>query len=228
MCKIRRLVNMEMWTKNSEDISIFFDLFNEVCTKVTGKPGYKFNARALVCDEGWANFKAIKKIYGEEFVKDCIFGCQWHFSSDAQSKASKLSPDVCPKFLDICEKMMKYTTTVSKYNISKGMLNEMAKMHPVLKPWIAWWHARRSHIFAPFRIDGLPTVNLSEMGNTSWKRNVPGTMRLVTEAKKDVSTIMMQEKSLKLFNNIQMKSSGRDQASQSIRKLKKMWLMMLW
>ena len=91
----------------------------------------------------------------------------------------------------------------------KGILDEMAKVHPALKPWIAWWHVRRSHIFLAFKADGLPAVSLSKMGNASWKRNVPGAMRLVTAAKKDVSTMMMLEKSLKLFNNNQIKSSGR-------------------
>ena len=78
---------MEMRTENSEDICIFFDLFNQGCTKVTEKPGYKFNPRALVCDEGGANFKANKRVYSEELVKDHIFGCQWlalHFRCTIQ------------------------------------------------------------------------------------------------------------------------------------------------
>ena len=159
MCKILGLASIEMGTENSEDISIILGLFNEVCAKVTEKQGYKFNPRALVCDEGGANFKTIKKVYGEEFVKDCIFGCQWQFTSDAQSKANELLPDHMPHsswiYVRRCSNIQ---LSVSKYNILKGMLGEMAKEPPILKPWIAWWHARRSHTFVPFRADGLPAV----------------------------------------------------------------------
>ena len=68
-----------------------------------------------------------------------------------------------------CEKLCKSTTTTSQYNLLKGQLEELATKHPTLHPWIQWWHAHQSHIFAPFRGGGLPGVNLSEIGNAGWK-----------------------------------------------------------
>ena len=89
------------------------------------------------------------------------------------------------------------------------MLDEMAKLYPDLKPLIAWWYSRCSHIFAPFRIEGLPKVNFSETGNAGWKPKGGGTLRLASTAKKDVSTMMLQEKELEKFNNQEGRSTGR-------------------
>ena len=151
--------------QKTEDVSIFFTLFNEILEKVTGKNGYRFNPRCFVCDEGGANFTGLKEVYGEEFVKDRVYGCQWHFKNDVQNKSAKISdPALKQKFIDTCNKLCE-VTTVSKYNILKSMLDEMAKLYPDLKPWIAWWHSRHSHIFVPFRSEGLPKVNFSEIGN---------------------------------------------------------------
>ena len=60
----------------------------------------------------------------------------------------------------------------------------MVKLYPDLKPWIAWWHPRPSHIFAPFRIEGLPKVNFSEIGNAGWKPKGGGTLWLASDTKR--------------------------------------------
>ena len=43
MQEMIRLASMEMQTENSNDIAIFFQLFNEILEKVSGIPNYKFN-----------------------------------------------------------------------------------------------------------------------------------------------------------------------------------------
>ena len=119
-------------------MSIFFTLFNEILEKVTGKKGFKFSPRCFVYDEGGANFTGLKEVYGEEFVQGRVYGCQWHFNNDVQNKAAKISdPVLKQKFTDTCKKLFE-VTKASNYNILKLMLDEMAKLHPDLKPWIAW------------------------------------------------------------------------------------------
>ena len=123
---------MELCTENTKDINIFFPLFNEVLENVSGKKGYKFNPRAFMCDKGGANFTGLKEVYGEEFVKNRVFGCQWHFMSDAGKKANTIPDDqMKEKFLDICKKLCT-ATTVSKYNILKVQLEEIAKIYTTL------------------------------------------------------------------------------------------------
>ena len=55
---------MEMRSENTEDISTFFVLLNEVLREVTGKEDYMFNPRCFMCDEGGANYNAIKNVWG--------------------------------------------------------------------------------------------------------------------------------------------------------------------
>ena len=58
-----RLASMEMRTENTHDISIFFTLFNQVLEKVSGIEGYKFNPQCFMCDEGGANYRAVRDVY---------------------------------------------------------------------------------------------------------------------------------------------------------------------
>ena len=96
-------------------------------------------------------------------------------------------------FKDICHQLC-LISVVSKYNVLKVKLDELAKIAPVLEKWIEWWHLRRSHIFCPFRTPGLPGVNLTEQGNSSWKPKKP--LRLVHAAKNDTVTMVLQEEEL--------------------------------
>ena len=187
----------------------YFTLFNQILEKLTGRKGYKFNPRCFICDEGGTDFTGLKEVYGEDFVKDRVFGCQWHFKNDLNNKASiTLDVTLKNKFLETFHRLCE-ATTVSKYNILKAMLDEMAKLYPDPKPWIAWWHARTSHIFARFRIEGLPKVNFSEIGNTGWKLKGGGTLHLATAAKKDISTMKMRERELEKFYNQEGRSTGK-------------------
>ena len=94
-----------------------------------------------------------------------MYGCQWHFKNDVQNKSAKISdPALMQKFTNICNKLCELTT-VSEYNILKSMLDEMGKLYPDLKPLIAWWHSRYSHIFVPFRIE----AKLDDPRSTSQK-----------------------------------------------------------
>ena len=86
MHEMIHLASMEMRTENSEDITVSFRLFNEVLKKVSGIPNYKFNPCCFLCDEGGANYKAVKIVYGEEFCRDRIRGCQFHFKQQVQKK----------------------------------------------------------------------------------------------------------------------------------------------
>ena len=86
-------------------------------------------------------------------------------------------------------------------------MEEIAKKHDTLVPWIKWWDMRRSHIFVPFRGASLPGVNLSEIGNAGWK--AINTLHLVHAGKQDTATMILQEREMYMFNRNLSKSSGR-------------------
>ena len=177
MRKVIRLASMDIRTENTKDIALFFNFFNEILQKVSGNPEYKFNPCYFLCNEGDANHKAIKTVYGEDFCKTRVV---------VASGILEVMPPKNPEFYQIIRGKYstkpvkcytKSTTTTSQYNILKGLLEELPKKHPTLHPWMQCWYAGSSHIFAPFRGGGLPGVNKSEIGNAGWKPY--NTLRLV-------------------------------------------------
>ena len=155
-----RLASMDLRSEKSTDIATFFILFNEVLTKVTGRKDYKFTPICFACNEGGANYKAIAMVYGADYCKEQVVGCQWHFLDDANKKSRVLPMHLREKFNKVCKQMGHSCTIVSKFTLLKGQLEEVPKLHPEITSWVEWWHARHSHIFTPFRGVGLPGVNL--------------------------------------------------------------------
>ena len=120
------------------------------------------------------------------------------------------------EFIKICNELC-LITTVARYEILKGKLEEMACSTLPLWTWINWWDVRRVHIFGPFRHGGLPRCNLSKQGNKSW---IPtGIMCLLHAARNNATTMMFQETRVSLFEQNLHKTMGRV-ANQAIRELK--------
>ena len=86
MREMVHLASMEKRSENSEDIAIFFWLFNKMLEKVSGIKNYKFNPRCFLCDEAGASYKAIRIVYGDVFCQDRVHGCQFHFKQQIQKK----------------------------------------------------------------------------------------------------------------------------------------------
>ena len=89
MKKILCLASMEIQTENMCDITQFFRFFNEIVAKEKKVPGYKFNPKCFICDEGGYNYNAITEVYGEDFCYACVKGCQWHFKNDVIKKSTQ-------------------------------------------------------------------------------------------------------------------------------------------
>ena len=67
MHHILRLATMEAKSESTCEISIFWELFIEILSKIKGR-NYKFNPRSIMVDENSANYCAIKKVFGLEFA----------------------------------------------------------------------------------------------------------------------------------------------------------------
>ena len=207
MKKVLRLASMEIRSEHHKDIALFLHLFNKILEEVSGKEGYKFNPRYFVCDEAGANYKAIALVYGEEFAAQCVKGCQWHFKSDVQKHLKHVRPEDQDLFLETCFKMCD-VTTVADYNRLKGILDDISEESLEIKPFIVYWDPRHSHVFQPFRGAGLPSVNMLEQANKSFKPTSSKAMRLVNTAKYDVATMMYQEREIHMFEWNLLKAPG--------------------
>ena len=212
MKQILRLTSMEIRSENHRDIALFLRLFNKILSEVSGRPRYKFNPRYFVCDEGGANFKAIREVYGKEFVRHRVKGCQWHFKSDIRKHINKVGQGHHQRFQEICDEMCQVTTVAAFKELITEM-EQIADLYPELHPFVKYWDLRKTHVFAPFRGGGLPGLNMSEPGNASFKP--VGTMHLVHAAKYDVSSMMLQESQMDMFQRNLLPCSGRAPTKES-------------
>ena len=81
--------------------------------------------------QGGANYKAVHMVYGEEFCHDRVRGCQFHFKHQVQKKNYEVPEEHRDEFIKICYELC-LITTVARYEILKGKLEEMACSTPSL------------------------------------------------------------------------------------------------
>ena len=132
MQHILRLASMEIRSENSKDITQFFNLINELVAKVSKTEGKMFNPRTFMCDKGGANHKAIRIVYGDEFAKTRVVGCQRHFQNNASRVAKRIGPDMQEMFITLTKELCK-VTTVAKYKLLKSRQGKMRSQNCILK-----------------------------------------------------------------------------------------------
>ena len=135
MKQILMLASMELRSEDYLDISLF--LFNEMLAEISNRPGYKFNPRYFFCDEGGANYKAVCDVYGEDFVRHQVKGCQWHFKSDVKNHINKVGPSHRERFSEICNEMC-LVTTVSAFNDLMTELKLISDIYPELQGFVKY------------------------------------------------------------------------------------------
>ena len=149
MCHIPRLATMEVKSELTKEISLFWQLFNDIFTEIKGK-NYKFNPKSIMVDENGANYCAIRKVFRLEFATTKVVSCQMHYKNDVNRASLKIGDTYKGVFKNICCKMCSITT-IAEYNDRKKWLEEIADIFPQITSWINWWDARKYHIFPAFR-----------------------------------------------------------------------------
>ena len=100
-------------------------------------------------DENGANYCAIRKVFGLEFVTTKVVSCQMHYKNDVNRASLRISDSYRDLFKNICHKMCSIAT-VGEYSEKKKQLEEIANIFPQSSSWINWWDARKYHVFPPF------------------------------------------------------------------------------
>ena len=67
MQKLQRLASVEVKSENMQALEKFFTLFNELLSKVSNKPGYKFNPCTFMCDKLEQTLMAWNMFMGDMF-----------------------------------------------------------------------------------------------------------------------------------------------------------------
>ena len=117
MHHILSLATMEVKSESTKEISLFWELFNEILSEIKGK-NYKFNPKSIMVDENGANYCTIRKVFGLEFATSKVVSCQMHYKNDANRASLKIGNTYKDVFKNICHKMCSITT-IAEYNDRK-------------------------------------------------------------------------------------------------------------
>ena len=118
------LATMEATAENTENIKLFWTLFNEILQKVKGDDNYKFRPVGWCSDMPGPNMAAICAVFGSEAMQ-FIKTCEFHFKDQRNQKARKVDEDSSECFKLLCDDLLQ-SETVDGYN-QKCPPNEPSK-----------------------------------------------------------------------------------------------------
>lgn len=197
LCKLVRLAVMDVEQENSENLTSFWTLFNEMLQAFSGISDYKFNPTGFIADEHHANWTSIRNVFGAAVVNRMV-SCEFHFKQSVQRHAKYLKPSGASDFICLAERMLTAVSMSDFHDVSQSM-QQFVQDHDCLKDWYGWWYKRRMHIFRAFKGDEVPRSNLAEVGHAKMESVGRPYMSLLEAAKEDVASAIRQEAELRLF-----------------------------
>ena len=149
--------------ENTENVSLFWALFNEVLKKISGNKSAMFNPTGWCTDMAGASLAGICNVFGNA-AKTRIKSCEFHFKDHRNKKASKLDSGSSGDFKVLCDQLLESVTEIQYDNIKKqlDLFISSRKERSFLKTWLSRWHDRRGFIFRAFSPNG-PHMNQAEV-----------------------------------------------------------------
>ena len=124
MHRILRLAILEVKSESTCEISIFWELFNEIFSEIKGR-NYKFNPKSIMVDENSANYCTIRTDFGLEFATSKVVSCQMHYKNDLNRASLKISDsykDVFKTFVTKCVWSLLLLSTMTERNDWRRLL----------------------------------------------------------------------------------------------------------
>ena len=149
---------MESEREDTEFITLFLNLFNEVLNKVSGIDNYKFKPIG------------IEAALGTEYLSKTV-SCQWHFRQCAENHMKSVNEFGKATFSTLFNELC-YCKTAHQFERVSAALGDICE-HSNLSEWWSWWHVRHYHIVLTYSGFHLPGVNLAESGNSFIKCRQP-------------------------------------------------------
>ena len=181
------LATMETESENTETITLFWTLFNEVLQKVSGDNLKKFNPIGWCTDMAGANMAGIINVYGDE-CKQRIKSCEFHFKDHRNKMSKKLDPESSETFKSICNSLLE-SATLSAYDDAKRKMDDFISKkeeRQFLATWISWWNDRRGFIFRAFAPKAAPQMNQAEVIHAGWAHRDLPNLSLLDACQADV------------------------------------------
>ena len=99
------LAVMEAEQESSENIALFWSLFNEGLQKVTGDDKTVFNPQGWCTDMAGANMNGLQQVFGEDALSR-IKSCEFHFKDSINKMARKLGQEAGETFKELCQNLL--------------------------------------------------------------------------------------------------------------------------
>ena len=205
MRKLQALAIMECETENAENIELFFNTINEMLQEHTSNKNYKFHPCGIIVDEGGANWKAVRAVFGTDSGIR-IVGCQWHFLNCARRQMTHVKQDERRSFEVHYRDLIQAHTDKEYervYNAMLAILKRAGKTN-----WLEWWDIRKYHIVPCYRGYDMPSLNLAETGHSKLQK-MGKHLKLSVASLRDVAMFMKQRAEYTAYLNNERTNIGR-------------------
>ena len=207
------LAIMETEKEDSENIELFWTLFNTSIKKAAGDNTVFFNPTGWCTDMAGANMNGIERVFGKDALSR-IKSCEFHFKESRNKMARKLGGTVGDEFKVLCQNLLECNLQES-YLVAKDALEEFIDENSdrqFLKSWLTWWDSRRCFIFSAFSPKCGPKMNLAEVVHAGWANRDNRNLSLLDVAQIDVKDSVLLKAELKAIEQGSSKPVGRGPA----------------
>ena len=206
--KLLRIAIMEVEEENTENLSQFWHLLNQMLSKVSGEKNYTFRPTGFVADEHHANWKSIENVFGREVIESVV-SCEFHFKESVHRHARRVGL-LDDKFIELAEALLT-ALNETEFELARRSMENFVKENTELAHWFKWWMERRTHIFRMFKSAQSPASNLAEIGHAKMSSVGRRNMSLLEAAREDVAAAIRQETEVRLFDKGHSKGGkGKD------------------
>ena len=204
MRKLQCLAIMECEHEDTENIVLFFNTINAMLREHTGDVHYKFNPCGIIVDEGGANWKAIRDVFGSD-SKTRVVGCQWHFLNCARRQLTHIKPDERKSFEMHYRDLVQAHTDKEYKRVFKAMFSILRRAGRTT--WLLWWDIRKYHIVPCFRGYDMPSLNLAETGHAKLQK-MGKHLRFSVASLRDIAMFMKQKAEYAAYLNNEKTNIG--------------------
>lgn len=198
--KLLRIAVMEVEHENTENLTTFWQILNDMLRKVSADSSRVFNPAGFVADEHHANWNSIRHVFGNDAVNRTV-SCEFHYRQSVHRHARTLGDSVAADEFVILADAMLMALGVNDFNEACAKMSSFTSEHSSLADWYKWWYTRRTHIFRAFKPVNAPASNLAEVGHAKLQSVGRPYMSLLEAAREDVASAIRQDTEIKLFEN---------------------------
>ena len=136
------LASTECESESTENVALFWSLFNEMLSKETGVQGFMFNGRGWCSDMAGSNLQGIKQVFANDSLQK-VKGCEFYFKQCRNRHARTMrSEETTQKFTKLCDALLSTATSPAFYSAKEDLtkfIDQAPEEREHLITWIKWW-----------------------------------------------------------------------------------------